>query len=233
MRYPPFEIEIFFRKHEFNAPWQISPSDCEPLTMDEILALASPARREQFETMWLGYTDSQGHPELRTAIADLHDGIGVDNVLEVVPEEGIFVAMNGLLSAGDHVVAIYPAFQSLYELARSSGCELSFWQVRDCDAGWAIDIDELERLIRPNTRMLIINFPHNPSGYLPTRAEFERIVELARRHNLMLFSDEIYRFGEYDPGTRLPSACELYEKVDRAGWLVEVLRLAGFCEWAG
>ena len=227
MRYPPFEIERFFMRHEFSAPYGISSSDCEPLTMDEILALASPQRRGQFENMWLGYTESLGHPELRAAIAGLHEGIDAEQVLEVVPEEGIFVAMSGLLNAGDHVVAIHPAFQSLYELARSSGCEVTFWRVRDCDEGWTIDIDELERLIRPDTKMLVVNFPHNPSGLLPSRAEFERIVELARRHNLILYSDEIYRFAEYDPTSRLPSACELYEKSLVLGGLSKCFGLPG------
>ena len=227
MRYPPFEIERFFMRHEFSAPYGISASDCEPLTMDEILALAGPERREQFERMWLGYTESLGHPELRAAIAGMHTGINAGHVLEVVPEEGVFVAMSGLLNAGDHVVAIHPAFQSLYELARSSGCEVTFWRARDGDDGWTIDIDELETLIRPDTKMLIVNFPHNPSGLLPTRADFERIVELARRHNLILYSDEIYRFAEYDPAARLPSACELYERSLVLGGLSKCFGLPG------
>ena len=235
MKFQPFEIEHFFRQHEFSAPYQISPSDCEPLTLPGLLALASPARREQFENLWLGYTESQGHPELRAAIADLHaNTVAADDVIEVVPEEGIFVAMNALLSAGDHVVSIYPCFQSLFEIARSIGCDVSFWRARHGEAGWRFDVDELETLIRPDTRMLIINFPHNPTGYLPERDEFARIVELARRHNLILYSDEIYRFAEYDPTTRLPSACELYENAVvlggqskcfglpglRVGWLI-------------
>ena len=227
MKYPPFEIEIFFRQHEFNAPYQISPSDCEPLTLDEVLALASPARRQQFENLWLGYTDSQGHPELRAAIAGLHTGIGAEQVIEVVPEEGVFLAMNGLLEAGDHVIAIYPAFQSLYDIAGSIGCDVSFWRARECEAGWNFDVDELERMIRPNTKMLVINFPHNPTAYLPERADFERVVELARRHGLLLFSDEIYRFVEHDPATRLPSACELYEKAVVLGGLSKCFGLPG------
>ena len=121
MKYAPFEIEHFFRQHEFSAPYGISSSDCEPLTLDELMGYASPTRREQFETLWLGYTENQGHPELRAAIADMHVGIGADDVIEVVPEEGIFLTLNALLEAGDHVVAIAPSFQSLWEIARAKG----------------------------------------------------------------------------------------------------------------
>ena len=227
MKYRPFEIERFFRQHEFSAPYGISASDCEPLTLDELLTYASPQRREQFEKLWLGYTESQGSPELRAAIAALHREIDAAQVIEVVPEEGIFLTMNALLEAGDHVVAIAPSFQSLWEIARATGCELSFWRGRRCADGWHFDVDELESLLRPETKMLIVNFPHNPTGYLPERGDFRRIVELARKHNLILFSDEIYRFSEHDPALRLPSACELYERAIVLGGLSKCFGLPG------
>lgn len=227
MKYAPFEIERFFRQHEFSAPYGISSSDCEPLTLDELLSHASPARRQQFEKMWLGYTEAQGHPELRAAIAAMHEGIAADDIIEVVPEEGIFLTMNALLERGDHVVAVSPSFQSLWEIARATGCELSFWEQRRCADGWHFDADELEALIRPDTKMLIINFPHNPSGCLPCRTDFERIVELARARNIILFSDEIYRFSEHDAAMRLPSAGELYEKAVVLGGLSKCFGLPG------
>ena len=228
MKLPPFEIEHFFRQHEFSAPHGISSSDCEPLTLPELLDYASPARRAQFENLWLGYTESQGHPELRRAIADLHDeGIKAEHALEVVPEEGIYVAMNALLEAGDHVIAVHPSFQSLYEVGRGIGCEVSFWRADCGERGWTFDIDALERLVRADTKMLIINFPHNPTGALLERADFERVVDLARRQGLILYSDEIYRFAEQDPAARLPSACELYERAVVLGGLSKCFGLPG------
>ncbi len=227
MKFAPFKIENFFRQHEFSAPYGISQSDSEPLTLDELLTYATPERRQQFETLWLGYTETQGHPELRAHIADMHAGIDARDVIGVVPEEGVFLPMNSLLNAGDHVVVMQPSFQSLWEIARATGCELSFWEQRRTETGWHFDVEELEGLIRPDTRMLIINFPHNPSGYLPSRADFERVVELARRQNLILFSDEIYRFTEHDASLRLPSACELYERAIVLGGLSKCFGLPG------
>ena len=227
MKLAPFEIEHFFRQHEFSAPFGISSSDCEPLTLPELLELASPERRKEFDQLWLGYTDSQGHSGLRAAIAGLHQNLAADDVIEVVPEEGVFLTMTSLLEAGDHIVAVYPSFQSLWEIARATGCELSFWHQRRARDGWHFDVDELERLIRRDSKMLIINFPHNPSGCLPDREDFMRIIELARRHDLILFSDEIYRFAEQDPGARLPSACELYERAIVLGGLSKCFGLPG------
>ena len=227
MTYPPFEIEQYFRQYEFSSSYHLSPSDCEPLTMPELLALASPERRQQFETLWLGYTEAQGHPELLQAIAGLHRGIDARQALEVVPEEGIFLAMNALLGAGDHVVCVYPAFQSLYDIARTKGCALSFWKPHRNDDGWHFDVDELAALIRPDTKMLIVNFPHNPTGYLPSQADFERVVDLARQRGILLFSDEIYRFAEHDESARLPSACEMYERAIALGGMSKCFGLPG------
>lgn len=227
MKYAPFEIERFFRQHEFSAPHGISSSDCEPLTLPELLEYASPQRRQDFETMWLGYTETQGHPQLRHLIAAMHEGIAADDVITVVPEEGIFLTLNALLAPGDHVVAVSPSFQSLWEIARAKGCQLSFWGQRQSETGWRFDLDELASLIRPDTRMLIINFPHNPSGCLPSHADFERVIELARANDVILFSDEIYRFSEQDPAARLPSACELYERAVVLGGLSKCFGLPG------
>jgi aspartate/methionine/tyrosine aminotransferase len=153
--------------------------------------------------------------------------IEADNVIEIVPEEGIFIAMNTLLDAGDHVVAIFPSYQSLYEVGRSLGCDLSFWQPEQSENGWIFDIEKLESLIQANTKMLVVNFPHNPTGFLPTQAEYDDIVALCKRHDLILFSDEMYRFFEHEEGLRLRSGCEVYDKAVILCGLSKSFGLAG------
>jgi aspartate/methionine/tyrosine aminotransferase len=102
------------------------------------------------------------------------------------------------------------------------------------DGGWRLDLEALEALLTPETRLLIVNFPHNPTGFLPTEEQFAAIVEVARRHKLWLFCDEMYRGLEIGGSTRLPSAVDRYERAIvlsglskvhglpglRAGWLV-------------
>lgn len=128
------------------------------------------------------------------------------------PEEAIFVVMNTLLTAGDHVIAISPAYQSLHEIAHSLGCSLTPWLLTPAKGRWQLDPDQLERLITHQTRLLVINFPHNPTGYLPSRDELDAIVAFSRKHGLYLFADEMYRLLEYDTTARLPAVCDLYEK---------------------
>jgi aspartate/methionine/tyrosine aminotransferase len=93
--------------------------------------------------------------------------------------------------------------------------------------GWQIDLDQLAASITPKTRLLVLNMPNNPTGFLPTRQEFNKIIELARKHNLYLFSDEMYRLLEYNPEIRLPAICDAYEKGISLSGLSKSLALPG------
>jgi len=212
MQIKPFKLERYFAAHEFSAPYLLSASDCESLTLQELLAWADAEALALWHDLALGYTESQGHPLLRQEIARLYQGIAPEETLVVAPEEGIFVAMNALLGRDDHAVVISPAYQSLYEIARSLGCRVTGWEVEATEEGWRLDVEALKRRIHIGTKLLVINFPHNPSGYLPPRSDLEAILDLAREFDLYVFSDEMYRLLEYDPAHRLPAVCDLYDK---------------------
>ncbi|HEY3357152.1 MAG TPA: aminotransferase class I/II-fold pyridoxal phosphate-dependent enzyme [Polyangia bacterium] len=233
MKTTPFAIERYFARHEFSARYLLSSSDCEALTQREALGLADEETRRLWDDLSLGYTESPGLPLLREEIARLYDRIAPNEVLEVVPEEGILLAMTALLEPGDHVVATFPGYESLYQIARDRGCEVTRW-LPDEHAGWRFDPEALRSALRPATRLVVVNFPHNPTGYLPSRAEFRAIVELVSRSGAYLFCDEMYRFLELDGADRLPSAVDLSERAValcglskafsapglRVGWLV-------------
>ena len=212
MEIRPFALEQYFAKHEFTAKVLLSSSDCESLSLQELLDWSGPEADRLWRELRLGYTHGPGHPLLRAEIAGTYREVKPAGVLVAAPEEAIFVAMHALLAPGDHVVATAPAYQSLHELPRSIGCEVTPWPLRLGDGGWGIDLDELERAITEQTRMVVINFPHNPTGHLIARGELDRIVEVARRHSLWLLSDEMYRLLEHDEADRLPAVCDLYER---------------------
>ena len=208
----PFKLERYFALHEFKARYLLSASDCESLTLPELLAWADEDSRARWSSLSLGYTESLGLPALREEIANLYQNVPAGQILTLTPEEGIFIAMQTLLKPGDHVICLFPGYQSLYEIAHSMGCEVTPWALTRQGTAWQLDFQALEAALRPNTRLLVVNFPHNPTGFLPTHAEQQRIVDFARAHHLVLFSDEMYRFLEYDPAKRLPPACDLYER---------------------
>lgn len=220
----PFKLERYFAKYEFSASYLLSPSDIEPLTLPELLDKASETRREQWENLWLGYTESQGHPELLSLISQMYQDIPSQKIIEVVPQEGIFIAMNTLINTGDHVIVMHPSYQSLYEIARSRGAEVSYWQP---SSEWHFDIEQLRDLMKANTRMIVINTPHNPTGAHFTHAEFEEIVAVAREKGAWLFADEMYRLSEHQAENRLPAACDLYEKAISLSGLSKSFALPG------
>jgi aspartate/methionine/tyrosine aminotransferase len=94
-------------------------------------------------------------------------------------------------------------------------------------AGWRLDLDQLEQSLTDHTRLLVLNFPHNPTGYLPSRRELDSMIEFARKHHLYVFCDEMYRLLEYDPSRRLPSMCDLYEQGITLSGLSKAFALPG------
>jgi aspartate/methionine/tyrosine aminotransferase len=208
----PFKLERYFAKYEFKIRCLLSSSDCESLSMAELVQMAAPESLEMWHGLKLGYTEPPGHPLLRAEVAKLYDHIAPDNVIIAAPEEAIFIAMQTLLAADDHVIAVSPAYQSLYEVARSIGCIVTPWKLELNPSGWKLDLNQLEGSLTNHTRMLVLNFPHNPTGHTLSRSEFDSVVEWARKHNLYIFSDEMYRLLEGDSAMRVPSICDAYEK---------------------
>jgi len=226
MQLPDFKLERYFAKYEFNTKYLLCSSDCEAMSIADLLAF-EPDAAEKFQQTWLGYTESQGSPTLRKEICGLYETIQPENVLvHTGAGEAIFLFMHAMLNAGDHVVVHSPGYQSLAEVARGIGCEISPWLARE-ENNWALELDELPKLIRKNTKLIVVNTPHNPTGYLMPRSDHEFLVRFARNNNLLLFSDEVYRESEYDSATRLPAGCDLGEHVTSLGVTSKTYGLAG------
>ena len=226
MKISPFKLERYFAKYEFSTKYLLSSSDCDGYSMSDILSLATVDEKILWENLSLGYTESQGLPMLRDEIVELYSGISPDELMVAAPEECIFIALNCLLSKGDHVICIAPSYQSLHQIVESIGCEVTYWLPNE-ENGWYFDPNDIEKAIRSNTRLIIINFPHNPTGYLPSISEFQRIIDIARNNKLFLFSDEMYRYLEHEPEFRLPSASDLYENAISLSGLSKTFGLAG------
>jgi len=226
LQIPSFELERYFARYEFSARYLLSSSDCEALTLEELLRMAGDQTRRLWEGLKLGYTESAGHPRLRAAIADLYRGLGVEDTLVAVPEEGIFLLMHALLKPGDHVVCTFPGYQSLYEIPRALGCRVSQWEPDEAN-GWQFDPDRLAALLRDDTRLVVVNFPHNPTGALPPAEVFEALIDLLRQRGIYLFCDEMYRGLEIEPAATLPAVCERYERAVTLAGLSKAYGLPG------
>ena len=149
-----------------------------------------------------------------------------DIVVVSAAEEGIFAAYHALLQAGDHVVVETPCYESALQVARSTGANVTEWK-RSANANWAHDLAALERAFQPNTRLIYINTPHNPTGLMMPREVLNRVIELCAARNAWLFCDEVYRELEHDPATLLPAAVDLYERAISLGSMSKTYGLPG------
>ncbi len=226
MKLNPFRLEEYYGNYEFTAKYMLSSSDAESRTIKDLLELEEGSQ-EQFLNLWCGYTEAPGAPYLREAIANIYNTIEAKDVLVMAAaEEGIFVFYHALAGAGDHIIVETPCYESAFELARSIGAEVSRWQ-RHYEDGWEHNVRALENLIRPNTKIIAFNSPHNPTGLNMKREVLEHIIELAKSKNITVFCDEVYRELEHDLSTRLPAVCDIYENAVSLGSMSKSYGLAG------
>ena len=220
-----FKLERYFARYEFKTKYLFSSSDCDGYPLKYILNHATPEEFKLWDSLTLGYTESEGNPRLRESISRLYQTITPNNIVVSSPGEANFILMNILLKPTDHVICISPSYQSLYQVSKSIGCELSFWEPNK--ENWHYDPLHLKNLIKENTRLIIINFPHNPTGAFPTREELLKIVEIAQNNDIYLFSDEMYHLLTLINNKEIPCICDIYKKGISLWGMSKTFGLAG------
>ncbi len=227
MRIADFALERYFARWEFAVEYLLCASDVEGYPMAELLALADVEARGLWEDLRLGYTESTGHPLLRAEIASVYEGIEADDILVFAgAEEAIFCLANVVLGPDDHAVVTWPGYQSLYEVGRAAGADVTLHELSEAD-GWSLDVERLIGSLRSNTRLVVVNAPHNPTGMLPTHADWARLTgELARR-DIHLLADEVYRFLEFEEADRLVAGADAFERGISLGVMSKSFAMAG------
>jgi len=198
MKIEPFALERWMTAHELHVKYDIAESGILPLTINDLLSLEPSGQRaatlDQLLNLRLGYSEATGTQELRGLLAETYDNCNPDNILVTTGAiEANFLLVNVLLKAGDHVIAPYPAYQQLYSVPRAIGCDVALWKVEP-DSGSRYDVDELERLLTPKTRLIVINTPHNPTGAMLSADDVRRVYALAESVGAMVLCDEAYRW---------------------------------------
>ncbi len=226
MTLPPFKLERYFAEHEFNTPHLLCCSDCETFSIREILDL-EPGAQDRFLKLRLSYTEAPGALELRQAVAGLYENLGPEHILvHAGAEEAIFNFMQAVLEPGDHVVIQWPCYQSLYQVAASMGCEAALWTASE-ERGWSPGLEDLEKLLKPTTKAVVINSPHNPTGAVLSREAFAGLEMLARERGIIVFSDEVYRFLEYEEAAVRPALADVLDSAVSLGVMSKSFGLPG------
>ena len=205
-----FALETYFSQWEFTAKYHMTASDAESVTINELLTLAGmpPDALGDFH---LGYTETWGAPDLREAISDTYDNLSAEHILCFAgAEEGVYTAMRVLLEKNDHAIVVVPNYQAAETLPLDI-CEVSGVSL-DPDNHWQLDVDDVKKAIQKNTKLISVCFPNNPTGAIISAQGHAELVALCREHDIYLFSDEVYRLLEIDPGKRIAQAADVYEK---------------------
>jgi aspartate/methionine/tyrosine aminotransferase len=227
MRIADFALERYFARWEFAVEHLLCASDVEGYAMVDVLALADDETRGLWERLKLGYTESTGHPLLRAEIAELYDTVEPDEVLVFAgAEEAIFCLANVLLGPGDHAVVTWPGYQSLYEVGRAAGAEVTLHELRE-DQRWGFDVERLIGALLPETRLVVVNAPHNPTGMLPTHAQWARLCDALADRRIHLLADEVYRFLEFDEADRLIAGADAFPQGVSLGVMSKSFAMAG------
>jgi aspartate/methionine/tyrosine aminotransferase len=227
MQIDDFALERYFARWEFAVEHLLCASDVQGLPMSELLALADDETRGLWDGLTLGYTESTGHPLLRREIAALYETIEPDEVLVFSgAEEAIFCLLNVVLGPGDHAIVTWPGYQSLYEVGRAVGADVSLHELYESE-GWSLDVDRLLAAIRPKTRLVIVNAPHNPTGMLPSHEAWRALTEACAAAGVHLLADEVYRLLEFEPDDRLQPGADAFPEGISLGVMSKSFAMAG------
>ena len=227
VRIADFTLERYFARWEFAVEHLLGASDVQAYPMAELLELADAETRALWDDLRLGYTESTGHPLLRREIASLYETLEPDDVLTFAgAEEAIFCLMNVIPGPGDHVIVTWPGYQSLYEVARAAGAEVTLHELRETH-DWGIDVDLLRSQVTPATTLIVVNLPHNPTGMLADRSTFDAVVEIAEAAGAHLLVDEVYRGLELDGVEPLPTGADAASRGISLGVMSKSFALAG------
>jgi aspartate/methionine/tyrosine aminotransferase len=210
---PTFKLERFFAKYEFSGVDSLCSSDCETMSVGELLEL-EPDAADQFRALRLDYPEPPGSAETRALLSDLYDDNDVtpDDVI-VFPSgvEPLLAAFQAVLLPGDRVIIQTPIYGAAHGITQWLGCTATDWPMLEDDSAgeWRVDLDQLDRLLAGGAKLLYMNSPHNPTGWQASHEEFQLIADLCARHDAIFFSDEAYRQSEYNAEDLLPGGCEL------------------------
>lgn len=224
MRIAPALLEEWMREYYFATELDIGSSGVESFSLAEIRTLLGISH-DELDHIVFNDSETLGGLGLRKAVANRYGNGDLNRVIATHgSSEAIFLIMTALLRSGDEVVVLDPCYQQLYSIAEVIGCKLKSWPLRFSN-GFAPDVEEAKRLITSRTKMIVVNFPHNPTGASLTLEQQTELVEAAARVDAYLVWDAAFAELTYD-GAPLPAPIQ-YTRSITMGTLSKAFGLPG------
>ncbi len=221
-----FVMEEEMSQYEQDVDFNLGESGVHPLLLRELLG-DDPARLSRLLDTDLNYPHANGIPELRENIANLYNGAGPDNVLVTVGAiEANYIATRTLLSPGDEIAIMMPNYLQIWGISKNHDYRIKTFALQE-KAAWAPDLDELEDKVSADTKVIAICNPNNPTGYILTEPEMDRIVAIAERVGAWIIADEVYRGVERVVDPETPSFYGRCDRVIAVGSMSKAYGLPG------
>ena len=200
----------------------------EPFSQAELQQTIGQSFESILKNVNLGFAADEGTLTLRQTLAkNLYDGVSAADVItHAGAQEALFCAFHALLQAGDKVLVVAPIFEPLVQIPLNIGCEVSYTHL-DSNNNWSLNLNDVEQQFSSGCRLFVINFPHNPTGATITGVELQNIINLCRKYDVWLLSDEVFRGLEHDIKYRLPAVADIYEKGISVGVISKAYAVPG------
>ncbi|MCH9652216.1 MAG: capreomycidine synthase [Deltaproteobacteria bacterium] len=225
MKFEQALLEDWMRKYYFEVDFDIGSSGVEDFSMAEIRGLLG-IDLEELDDIVFHDSETLGGSTVRQSLANLYTGGDSQRVMVTHGStEANFLIMTGLLEAGDEVLVLDPFYQQLYAVAAAVGCQLKRWPMRS-ENGFQPDLADLDHLLTPNTKMVVVNFPHNPTGATLDAAEQQELIGRCREVGAYLVWDGAFTELVYDQ-PKLPEPVLEYERVISMGTMSKAYGLPG------
>ena len=225
----PFGVEIWMNEFETKCELNLAETCVESITLGELFDMAGLRDRilDDLSAMKMTYGAIEGSDRLRDAIADLYARQTRDNILTTHGTIGAnSLVHQALVSRGDHVISVIPTYQQHYSIPESLGADVELLHLRP-ENGFLPDLDELRAMVRPNTRLIAINNPNNPTGALMDLELLQEIAAIARGVGAWLLSDEVYRGTDQEGDGFTAAVADIYEKGISTAGMSKAYSLAG------
>lgn len=229
MQIAPFKVEEWMNKWETDARYNIAETCCDAVSLDELFDITGGDKTAFLQDMCarrLTYGDIEGRPDLKAGICKLYKTLKPDDIITMHGASGAnHHLFYSLIRPGERVVSVMPTYQQLYAIPASYSADVKILPLK-AENGYLPDLDALKQLVTPETKLICINNPNNPTGALMDKALLRQICAIAEKADAYVLCDEVYRHLTQED-VWSPSVADLYDKGISISSMSKVFSLAG------